>query len=81
MWSLYDHKTAQGLLGSSFLSLMMQRAYDCTGERSQILALIYFSDNMGKGKPVYNDSEEGMWVPVAPRSVDQRRWKIACAKK
>jgi hypothetical protein len=52
---------------------MMQRAYDCTEERSQILALIYFSDNMEKGKSVYNDSEEGMWVPVAPGSVDQRR--------
>ena len=81
MWSLYDFKTVQYVLGVAFLSSKGQIEYDCAEERLRGLAVAEFSGNMGKGTEVYTDSSEGKWVPVAPGGVDQALWTVACSKK
>src|SRR5438552_1007922 len=48
MWNLYDYKTVQTVADSAYLSARTQIEYDCTKERSRLLALTWFSGNMGK---------------------------------
>ena len=80
MWQLYDYKTVQAVAGDSLLSIQRHNEYDCTEERTRMLAYTWFSSNMGKGRVVYKTAEEQPWAPVVPRSIDQTLWKVACSK-
>jgi hypothetical protein len=81
MWELYNYKTARTVGGDSFLSFKAQSEYDCAEERDRGLALTFFSDNMGRGKPFLTNSDEDKWKPVQPGSVGQSLWKVACNKE
>ena len=81
MWSLFDLKTTQIVGGNSYLSIKAQQTYDCAEDRSRAVAYTKFSGNMGHGAEVYSASEQEKWKPVAPMSVGQELWKVACGKK
>jgi hypothetical protein len=80
-WLLYDFKTAQTKTYGAFLSFKALSEFDCTEERTRQLAVTHFSGNMGRGKVVYTDSDQGKWHPVAPESIGQTVWKAACDEK
>ena len=80
MWQLYDYKTVQTVAGDSLLSIQRYNEYDCTEERTRMLAYTWFSSNMGKGRVVYKTADEQQWEPVVPRSIDRALWKVACSK-
>ena len=80
MWQLYDYKTVQTVAGDSLLSIQRHNEYDCTGERTRMLAYTWFSSNMGRGRVVYKTAEEQPWAPVVSRSIDHTLWKVACSK-
>jgi hypothetical protein len=81
MWSLFDLHKTQVAGGNSYLSIKALQKYDCAEDRSRALAYMKFSGNMGQGKLVYRNSDEGRWAPVAHVSVGQELWKVACGKK
>ena len=81
MWELLDYKTMITFGGKSFLSIKELSEYDCAGERHRVNSLVEYSGNMGKSTVVYSDSDEGTWIPLVPRSVDQTLWEFACGKK
>ena len=81
MWSLFDLRTTQTGKANSYLSIKAQQAYDCEQDRSRALAYTKFSGNMGHGAEVSRVFEEQQWKPVAPMSVGQELWKVACGKK
>ena len=81
MWSLFDLHTTQTAGGNSYSSIKALQKYDCAEDRSRALAHTKFSGNMGHGTVVYSNTEEGTWAPVAPVSVGQELWKVACGKK
>ena len=78
MWALYDFKTVQKFHQSSYLSLKSQQQYDCTEGRSRTLAQSFFEGNMGDGDVVFADSTERSWNPVAPGSMGESLWRLAC---
>ena len=80
MWQLYDYKTVQTVAGDSLLSIQRHNEYDCTEERTRMLAYTWFSSNMGRGRVVYKTADEQQWEPVVPRSIDRTLWKVACSK-
>lgn len=80
-WSLFDLHTTQTAGGNSYSSIKALQKYDCAEDRSRALAHTKFSGNMGQGKVVYSNSGEGTWAPIAPVSVGQELWKVACGKK
>ncbi len=80
MWQLYDYKTVQAVAGDSLLSIQRHNEYDCTEERTRMLAYTWFSSNMGRGRVVYKTADEQQWEPVVPRSIDRTLWKVACSK-
>jgi hypothetical protein len=81
MWQLYDYKTVQAVAGDSLLSIKRQNEYDCTEERTRMLAYTWFSSNMGKGRVVYRTADEQQWEAIVPRSIDRALWKVACGKQ
>jgi hypothetical protein len=81
MWQLYDYKTIQTVAGDSLLSIKRYNEYDCTEERTRMLAYTWFSGNMGSGKVVYSTPDEQQWEPVIPRSINRTLWNVACSKK
>jgi len=82
MWELTDYKSAQTFdADTRYLSEMRQREYDCAEERWRMLALAFFSGQMGNGTTVYSRAYKNLWAPVFPGSIGRRAWKIACDKQ
>jgi len=80
IWELFDFKTIQTSQGN-LLSRKSQDEYDCAEERRRTLAFMDFSGNMGSGRVVDRNVDEGKWEPIAPDSVGQVLWKLVCGKK
>ena len=70
-----------GHLCYSYLSSKTQWEFDCKEEKLRILALTWFSGQMGSGKVVFSGSETGKGEPIQPGSIAESLWKIACGKK
>jgi surface-adhesin protein E len=81
MWQLSDFRTVQTVGGDSYFSSKALNEYDCAEERTRVLAFTWFSDNMGSGHVVYSNSNERNWEPVAPHSINEALWEVACSKK
>jgi hypothetical protein len=81
MWQLYDYKTVQTVAGDSLLSIKRYNEFDCTEERTRMLAYTWFAGNMATGKVVYSTPDEQQWEPVVPRTINHTLWKVACNKK
>lgn len=80
MWILYDSTTATKLSErSSFLSFRSHVQYDCNEERVRSLQASYFEGHMANGKVVSSNSTEGQWYPVAPGSIGETLWELACS--
>lgn len=78
MWILYDYKTGQEGFQVRYLSLKIQRQYDCKQERSRMLAQSLFGGNLAKGDVIY-ESTEGTWMPVGPGTIGQSLLGFACS--
>ena len=81
MWSMADYKKAQVIDGQYGLSSRSQSEYDCKEEMHRNLALAFFSGQMGSG--TVNSTGDGTlrWRPVAPGSIAEALWEVACGKK
>jgi surface-adhesin protein E len=79
MWILYDYKTGQEGFQVRYLSLKIQRQYDCKQKQSRMLAQSLFEGNMAKGDVIY-ESTEGTWMPVGPGTIGQSLLGLACSK-
>jgi hypothetical protein len=80
MWNLYDFKTNQVNAGYQYMSSMEQKEYDCKEEQVRILYFSWHSENMAQGKVIFS-SVDLVWTPVAPSTINEALWKIACGKK
>lgn len=80
MWDMSDYKTVQTVNGDSVLSTKRQSEYDCKDEMLRDHAFTVFSGQMGRGKVVYSNDDTKKWGPIAPESMGEALWKIACGK-
>lgn len=78
MWILYDYKTGQEGYPVRYLSMKIQRQYDCKQERSRMLAQSFFGGNMDKGDVISTESTAETWIPVGSGSIGQSLWGLAC---
>ena len=81
MWSVSELKVAATANGASYVSLKRQDEFDCAGSRSRGLQISAYPSPMGEGKAVATEKGSGAWQPVAPQSVNEVLWKIACGKE
>ena len=81
MSSLLDFKTIQRAVEGPYLSQKAQQEYDCEGERYRTLSASFHSGHMGDGQVIFSSDEpQETWEPVAPGTVGEGFWKIACGK-
>ena len=79
--SLMDFKTIQRAAEGAYLSQKAQQEYDCEGERYRTLSASFHSGHMGDGQVIFSSDEpQETWEPVAPGTVGEGFWKIACGK-
>ncbi|HKY72192.1 MAG TPA: surface-adhesin E family protein [Nitrospira sp.] len=81
LWALFDYKSIQSIVGGPWLSSKAQRQFDCAEHRIRLLGYMTFTGNMGSGEPVFSNSQESEWEPIASDSIDSKLWDVACSKK
>ena len=85
MWALLDFKTSQPIAdkpGSGHRSQKAHFEYDCKDKRAKMLAVIFYSENMGKGNPLNaGKTVSETWHPVPPLSGTEKLWNLACGKR
>ncbi len=87
MQDVYNYKTMQvSGTGKRYLSSKGQGEYDCKNTRARHRFFTRYSGNMARGNVVtsnyHSDIKEiDRWGLVAPATVEENLWKIACKKK
>lgn len=83
MRQLIDFKWMQGSARgpTRFLSTETHKQFDCAGNRLRLLAFTEFSHGMGTGVPTAGYVDKGNWLSVAPDSINQALWEVACGRK
>ena len=79
MWTLTNFTSTEVIEGRGHRSAKSQYEYDCAGERYRLVATIFYELGGGNGKVTHSEATTGAWYPVAPKSLAERLWKIACA--
>lgn len=67
--------------GKPFRSIKVQKAYDCKTKRYRQLAMVVFSEWMGGGQSIYDDSNVREWSRIKPNSLEEMVFNYACGKK
>lgn len=78
MWILFNNKTASVVNGRSFMSVKSQTEYDCKEEKSRALYYSFHVGGMGTGGLIFRNPDIGEWEPIAPDSISDSLWKVAC---
>ena len=82
MWSLYDYKALHVTpVLSPYMSMTKQYEYDCKEERQRTLFWSSYSGQMSRGIVVQTDTDPNNWSPVAPGTVGEQLWQLACGKR
>ena len=81
LWVLFDYRTIQSIVGGPWLSSKARRELDCRAHRIRLLGYMTFTGNMGSGEPVFSNSNESQWEPIAPDSIDRKLLEVVCPKK
>ena len=79
IWTMIDFPGEQtDRTGNRFASAKIQREFDCSEERSRILALMEYLGSMESGNVIFTSTSISAWNPVSPQSIDREIWKLAC---
>ena len=81
VWVMDDLRTAQIRGFRKYWSSRAQEEHDCIKERFRLLALEYFSGNMGSGEALYKTSGESDWTPIPRGTLAQSVWKFVCRRR
>ncbi len=84
MWVLVDYSSMQTDTDDRFMSTKDYWAFNCREETKAITSVIRYSGAMGGGNTVWSftaKERDWNWEPIAPRTVIEVLWKIACGKK
>lgn len=81
MWGLFDLQQPRSFDGKPYLSMKIQREYQCRDKKSRIVAQSVHAGNMGTGELIYRSNVHHKWTVVQADSVEAMLWNIACTSK
>lgn len=82
MWDLADFKSVQARpYGTPYRSQKAQQEYDCKEQRTRIIDLLRYAENMGTGDVANTDSDPEKWEPVRPGTANAPLWDFACGTR
>jgi len=79
MWALWDYSTAQEGDSKPYMSVRIQKEFNCKEETDRQIYATSFSDNMAGGHTIGRQGGK-KWEPIAPRTIGETLWKFACGK-
>jgi len=81
IWEVRDFNFTQtDVEGNQYVSIMIQKNFDCERKRYRISNFSYHAENMGYGRVIYNSPKFRGWREVAKLSVVDVEKKIACGE-
>ena len=82
MWDMFDYWTPQQRGDAMhYMSSKAQVEYDCINERARLLYFSNHSGSKGGGETLTDQTVSApSWAPIAPESIVEAYWKIACGK-
>jgi hypothetical protein len=80
MWVMWDHLTAKVVNSKPYMSVRIQKEFNCKEETTRQIYASVFTDNMARGNKIASQGGRG-WEPIAPRTHDEALWKFACGKR
>lgn len=78
MSDLFDYKATQMEGGTSALSKITVREYDCQNHKSQPVKTTWYSDHMGSGAAGHRSGATGQLTTSAPGTATAALMAIAC---
>ena len=78
MWSLNDLNAARSLDSKPYLSLVLEKEYNCKDKQDRLLYSAYHSGNMGGREVLLTKYEDKKWAPIQPNTPSDALWEIAC---
>lgn len=82
MWSLANLEKPESLDHGPFRSMTMQHEFDCEDEQERTLFVTMYSGAMAAGRVVATGApSDSRWKPVAPQTMAQMLWKVACDRE
>lgn len=78
MSDLFDYKTAQTEGGTSAVSKITVREYDCQNQKSQPVKTTWYADHMGSGAVGRISGATGQLTPSASGTSTAALMKVAC---
>lgn len=81
-WVMANFKASQKTAdGKPYLSQKTKSRFDCNGDRTNTLALVFYSENMGAGDIVWNKSfNDNDWNHNVPESVGAATARAVCGR-
>lgn len=82
MWRLIDFPSAQTLeSGQQYFSTKSLSEYNCAEDSVRLIQVAAYSDRKGLGTLIHSENyDPTKWSPIAPRSINEALWKIACGR-
>jgi hypothetical protein len=78
LWEMLDYEKGRQLGGKQVLSFKSLKEHDCKEKKYRGLSVIFYSENMEKGKIVYSNNDTRPWKNVIPGSTNEVSFKYAC---
>lgn len=78
---IYDYSTIKENAGDKYLSQKQLTEHDCKDKRSRIITVTMFSGIMLTGDVVFTIEAPFSWADVAPNTIGESTWKLACGEK
>lgn len=84
IWAMLDYKKTQKTPSGKqqYMSVALQKEYDCKEQVMRIFTVKSYSKNMATGKVIETvSSKSALWKPVIPDTLEEDLMKMVCAKK
>lgn len=79
VWDLHDLKSpAKRSNGFAFQSVGYAVEYQCRAMKRRVLAIKWYSDQMGEGKQQIEEGVVGDWVVITPGSIEKLLFDHIC---
>lgn len=80
LWTFKDFKVDRQVPQGTYRSVRIKKQIDCVGHKSRPLRIIYYPNQMGKGRPLQSGKATREWSRVTAGSDGEAELKIACKK-
>ena len=78
MWSMNDLNAVQSVDSKAYLSVVLEKEYNCKDKQDRLFYSAYHSGNMGGREVLLAKYEDKKWTPIKPNTPGDALWEIAC---